>query len=50
MGRSNRYNRARPLFAASTDVSGHYTAAIVANPDDAIPYTNRAAAYLKLDK
>ncbi|KAK8844629.1 hypothetical protein IAR55_006476 [Kwoniella newhampshirensis] len=29
---------------------GHYTTAVVYNPDDPIAYSNRAQAYLKLDK
>jgi hypothetical protein len=31
-------------------IAGHYTTAVVSNPTDPIPYTNRAAAYLKLEK
>ena len=30
--------------------AGHYTTAIIHDRRDAIPFSNRAAAYLKLDK
>ncbi|WWD22819.1 hypothetical protein CI109_107313 [Kwoniella shandongensis] len=32
------------------DAIGHYTTAVVYNPDDPIAYSNRAQAFLKLDK
>lgn len=57
MRRSRRADGSKQLvrppasFAPSRNSSpGHYTTAIVANPVDAVPYTNRAAAFLKLDK
>jgi hypothetical protein len=39
-----------PCGPLETDEAGHYTTAIVFNSQDGLGYTNRAAAYLKIDK